>query len=82
MASRKISCEGIRVFNAYTYNNTQTFVFVAVDTRNNNIREYKQGDGEIVKAPIADGGLPCPQLCPNLDSDMPSPGWEDYITMD
>ena len=74
-------CEGIRVFNAYTDNNTQTFVFVAVDGRNNNIREYKRGDGEIVKAPIADGGLPCPTNCPNLDSDMPAPGWEEYITM-
>ncbi|MFL5748149.1 MAG: hypothetical protein ACJ751_25980 [Niastella sp.] len=74
-------CEGIRVFNAYTDNNTQTFVFVAVDARNNNIREYKRGDDEIVKAPIADGGLPCPSNCPNLDSDMPAPGWEEYITM-
>lgn len=72
-------CEGIRVFNAYTDELTQAFVFVTVDGRNNNIREYHIGDGEIVKAPIADGGLPCPASCPNLDSDTAVPGWEDYI---
>lgn len=73
-------CEGIRVFNAYNDKNMQAFVFVAVDGRNNNIREYKRpGDGETVIAPIADTGLPCPADCPNLDSDKPAPGWEDYI---
>ncbi|WP_207515793.1 hypothetical protein [Longitalea luteola] len=73
-------CEGIRVFNAYDDNAMQTFVFVAVDGRNNNIREYKSLDGkETIKAPIADGGLRCPSYCPNPDSPTPVPGWEDYI---
>ena len=75
-------CEGIRVFNAYNDIATHTFVFVAVDSRNNNIREYKNmGDGERMIAPIADSGLPCPTYCPNPDSPMPAPGWEDYITI-
>jgi hypothetical protein len=75
-------CEGLRVFNAYDDMAAHTFVFVGVDERNNNIREYKTtGDGELVKAPIADGGLRCPSYCPNPDSTMPAPGWEDYITI-
>lgn len=73
-------CEGVRVFNAYNDKVTQTFVFVAVDERNNNIREYKSlGDGETIIAPIADGGVPCPSYCPNPDSPTPVPGWEDYV---
>jgi hypothetical protein len=73
-------CEGIRVFNAYTDKVIQTFIFVAVDGRNNNIREYKGIDGKSIIAPIADGGLACPSYCPNPDTPR-IPDWEDYITM-
>jgi hypothetical protein len=72
-------CEGVRVFNAYNDKGMQAFVLVAVDGRNNNIREYKGARGETILAPIADTGLPCPADCPNPDSSIASPGWEDYI---
>lgn len=75
-------CEGIRVLNALNDDAMQTFVFVAVDSRNNNIREYKVKTGETwitVPAPIADGGLSCPNYCPNPGTEKPSPDWEDYI---
>jgi len=63
-------CAGIRVFNGINEEHRQALVFVAVDVKGSNILQYTvttSGGMQITAAPLADGGIPCPPLCPVVD---------------
>jgi hypothetical protein len=61
-------CAGIRVFNGINDKGVHALVFTAVDAAGGNILQYKINtpDGlQVVNAPLADAGLPCPASCPD-----------------
>ncbi|HEY1202865.1 MAG TPA: hypothetical protein VGE79_17900 [Niastella sp.] len=63
-------CAGIRIFNGINEEQRQALVFVAVDVKGSNILQYNVITAEgmrITAAPLADGGIPCPPLCPAVD---------------
>lgn len=63
-------CAGIRIFNGINDEYRQALVFVAVNAKGTNILQYSVSSPEgvqIMAAPLADGGLPCPPSCPVTD---------------
>lgn len=61
-------CAGI--FNGINDGHRQALVFAAVNAKGDNILQYSVATAEglqIMAAPLADGGLPCPPGCPVTD---------------
>ncbi|HVI43341.1 MAG TPA: hypothetical protein VM802_00660 [Chitinophaga sp.] len=60
-------CESIRIFNGINQENKQALIFVAVNDKGGNILSYFLSNEEGLfkaEAPILDGGIPCPPICP------------------